>query len=93
MVGKENNAHCVANIEDKWNTKSFYYSTTRWITYLDLYGIPNKKTSHINSCVPSDNPSEILSVATSVHNTPSPSITPTTFLSDVPSEKPMILVM
>ena len=93
FVDKESNAHCVANIESKWNTKSFSYSTTIWSTCLDPDGMPSNKTSHVPSSGLSDHPRSSPSVAVSMNPIPFPSITPTTFPSDVTSEKPMILVL
>ena len=55
--------------------------------------MPGNKTSHIPSSGPSDHPSGSPSVDMSAHLSPLPGITPTTFNSDVPSEKPMMVVL
>ena len=93
VVDKEINAHCVENIEVKWNTKSFSYSTTRFSTYLEPAGKLSKKTSHITSSGQSDHPSSSPSVAMSMNTIPLLSIKSTTLTSDVPSEKSIILVL
>ena len=93
VVDKEINAHCVANIEVKWNTMSFLYPTTRCITYLDPAEILSKITFHITSSGPSDHRSGSPSVFMSVSFIPLSNITPNTFPSDVPSEIPMMLVL
>ena len=61
--------------------------------YFTLPVIPSKKTFHITSSGPSYHPSGIPSVAICVHTSPFPCITPTTFPSSVPSDKPMMLVL
>ena len=93
VVYKESNDKCVAKLEAKLNTKSFSYSTTRWITHLNPSGITSKKPSHIPSSGLSDNPMNSPSVAISVIISPLTCITPTTFPSDVPSKKPIMLVL
>ena len=93
VVYKESNAHCVTNIEANWNTKSFSYPSTRWITYLDPAGMPSNKSSHIPSSGLSDHPRRCPSVSMSVNSSLLTIITSTTFISDVPSEKPMMLVL
>ena len=92
VVDKEINFHFVAKIESKCYTKSFSYSKTRWITYLDPAGIPSKKPFHISSSGLSDHPCSSPSASMSVNPIPLPSIKPTTLPSDFPSEKPIILV-
>ena len=67
VVDKEINSRCVVNIEAKWNTKSFSYSTTGWRNYLNLDGMPSNKPSHIHSSIPSDHPSVIPLVDMSEH--------------------------
>ena len=80
---KERNAHCVAKLESKWNSKSLSYSTTRCSNYLALFGITSKKNYHIPSSGPSYHPCGSPSVAMNVHTSILPSITPTEFPSDV----------
>ena len=55
--------------------------------------MPSNKTFHITNSGPIDHSSGSPSVAMSVHPSPLSSITQTTFPSDAPSEKPMMLVM
>ena len=93
VVDKESNSHCVSKLKAKCNTKLFYYSTTRWVTKLDLVVMQSRRPSHIPSSVLSDHPSSSPSVSMSVNTIHLPSITPTTLPSDVPSEKPVILVL
>ena len=70
----------------------FHYRGIKCNSILKTHRLKSKKYSQIPSIVPSDHPSGSPSVANSVHPIPLPSITPTTLLSDVPSEKPMMLV-
>ena len=70
-----------------------YYSTNWWIVNLAPSGIPINKPSHVPSCGPSDSPSFSSSVAMSVNTSHFPGIKPTTLSSDVPSEKPIMLVL
>ena len=93
LVDKESNAHCVANLEAKRNTRSFTSSITQWSTYITPSGISRKKPSHIPSSGPSDHPGGSPSVAMSVNTSTLPNIKPTTLTSDVTSEKKMLLFM
>ena len=64
-----------------------------WSTYLALAGMINKKTFHIPSSGPSYHSSGSPSVSMCVHPSTLLRITPNTFISAVPSDKPMILVL
>ena len=55
--------------------------------------MPKKKPTHITSSGLSDHPHSSPSVAMSVNLSPWPSIISTTFPSDVPSEKPIMLLV
>ena len=93
VVYKESNSHCVANLKSKCKTKSFSNSTTKWITYFYPAGIKSKKPSRIPSSGPSDHPSSSPSVAMSMNPSPLPIIASTTLPSDIPNEKPIMLLL